>query len=426
MKKKRIKNFNSIKTLIFLIIISFTLKNCSTTEKVETLKIKKSVAVVSYNDFLDTSIIKESNLKILDATNYNYFKSSNEEIKFKLLQNYVLTSKIKDQLTYSIPIEPLSYIDKKYLYYLIIEKNNKGLTKYILKTSTSGNKISLQKIADEKEKNVKTKNKTYNRNNNCTFITIESPPTCECGYYNNGNWVQVSTANPGGTITTMICPNQGQPIKATFHTSTTSQGSGGGGSVSSSAFGANPGPVYVYSSQEERCYPDGTCTPPLYIPTVSTLNDNPEVPSEEDNPLLGADCRSFEYAQPPGSLQRACGVKDFKHTFYSLEVTSDGRIKAYEVTSNFPIVYFTMPTGITNGQAANNTAKAITAAIRATDVYYGINPRASKEQVGDFFKQSIQTALAVYGGRMTPDAPFSIRSPAPYLTSLIGAKTDCN
>ena len=144
------------------------------------------------------------------------------------------------------------------------------------------------------------------------------------------------------------------------------------------------------------------------------------------NPLLGSDCRSFEFARPPGALQKACAVKDFRHTFYSAGVTQGGGIVVSEIDSNFPLIYFTMPSWMSNGQAANNTAKAITRAVKATDLYYANNPKVSKFVLGDKFIEYIQFSLKLYGGKMTQKAPFNIPSPAPYITSLLGAKTDCN
>jgi hypothetical protein len=85
-----------------------------------------------------------------------------------------------------------------------------------------------------------------------------------------------------------------------------------------------------------------------------------------------------------------------------------------------------MPAWKTNGKAANDTAIAVTAAIKATDIYYAANSTATAQQVGDFFRESLNVSLAVFGGTVTDREPFSIRSPAPYLRSIIGAGTDCN
>ncbi|NJM80800.1 MAG: hypothetical protein HC854_16500 [Flavobacterium sp.] len=46
--------------------------------------------------------------------------------------------------------------------------------------------------------------------------------------------------------------------------------------------------------------------------SIKVLEANPSA-----NPLLGADCRSFEYAQPPGATRKGCAVTNFNHTFYT-------------------------------------------------------------------------------------------------------------
>jgi hypothetical protein len=146
-----------------------------------------------------------------------------------------------------------------------------------------------------------------------------------------------------------------------------------------------------------------------------------------DNPLLGADCRSFEYAQPPGALKKGCAVTDFNHTFYAFGINSQGFPYWGDIDSTIPIIYFTMPNWMTNGQAANVTAVAVTNAIRATDLYFWANAYDSEYEVGDFFKDALRSQLALVGGSVsTTNEPFPIPSPAPYLTSLFGASTDCN
>lgn len=145
------------------------------------------------------------------------------------------------------------------------------------------------------------------------------------------------------------------------------------------------------------------------------------------NPLLGADCRSFEYAQPPGALQKACAVKDFNHRFYTAGIRPNGSPYLGDITIDLDLVYFTMPTWMTNGRAANLTAKAVTDAIKFTDIYFFENPDISKHGLRDFFNNALRTELALVGGNITTQAPFTIPSPAPYLTSVwgIGTPYDC-
>ncbi|WP_346880772.1 hypothetical protein [uncultured Algibacter sp.] len=156
---------------------------------------------------------------------------------------------------------------------------------------------------------------------------------------------------------------------------------------------------------------------------IKILEANPNA-----NPFLGADCRSFEYAKPPGALQRGCAVKDFDHTFYTAGVRSNGNSYYGEIDVPVNLLYFTMPTWMTNGRAANLTAVAVTGAIKATDVHFFNNPDISKHRLASFFRDQLKTQMASVGGRFsTTIAPFPIRNPAPYITSILGISNpfDC-
>lgn len=162
-----------------------------------------------------------------------------------------------------------------------------------------------------------------------------------------------------------------------------------------------------------------------YFHFVETNGESIRIENTEvTNPFLGVDCASFEYAMPPGQFKRACAVKNFNHKFYSFGMSPSGSLDEREIESYVDTIYFTMPAWKTNGMSANHTAVAVTTAIRATDIYYATHFNATASEVGDFFYDSITTALAIYGGTVT--APFFINSPAPYLRTLFNAKTDCN
>ncbi|KAA1243383.1 hypothetical protein [Aquimarina sp. RZ0] len=90
----------------------------------------------------------------------------------------------------------------------------------------------------------------------------------------------------------------------------------------------------------------------------------------EVNPFLGTDCRSFEYAQPPGALQKGCAVKNFDHRFYTMGVRPNGSPYYGEIDVPFDIMYFTASNWMTNGQAANVTAITVTNAIKAADLEF--------------------------------------------------------
>lgn len=135
------------------------------------------------------------------------------------------------------------------------------------------------------------------------------------------------------------------------------------------------------------------------------------------NPFLGSDCRSFEYAQPPGALQKGCAVTNFNHTFYTAGISSDGSPYYGEIESIVDIAYFTMPVGMTNGRAANLTAIAVTTAIKATDLYYAENPRISKFTLGEYFKNRINHYLLL--GVVLTLLPLFLISQVQHLTLLV-------
>ena len=175
------------------------------------------------------------------------------------------------------------------------------------------------------------------------------------------------------------------------------------------------------SGDDFACYPNDAMEFAQYA--LNVLIVNPVA-----NPFLGADCRSFEFAQPPGASVKGCAVTNFNHTFYTVGVFPGGIPYYGEIDSTVPIAYFTMPSWMTNGRAANLTAKAVTAAIKATDLYYEANPTVSETTLGIFFKNSLTSYLAAVGGSVnTTSPPFPIPSPAPYITSIIGVSNpyDC-
>ncbi|MEW7277510.1 hypothetical protein ABW636_02815 [Aquimarina sp. 2201CG1-2-11] len=127
-------------------------------------------------------------------------------------------------------------------------------------------------------------------------------------------------------------------------------------------------------------------------------------------------------------MQKACAVKDFNNNFYTAGIRSNGSPYAGSISVPVDIVYFTMPTWMTNGQASNLTAEAVTAAIKAADIYFFRNPDITEFQLADFFRDAIKVELAIVGGTITNVEPFPIPSPAPYITSVLGISNpfDCD
>ncbi len=177
---------------------------------------------------------------------------------------------------------------------------------------------------------------------------------------------------------------------------------------------------------ENNKNPNGTCNREANEFVKSAIEVLIAFP--DANPFLGADCRSFEYAKPPGALQRGCAVKDFDHRFYTAGVRPNGN--TYAGTIDIPIdrIYFTMPNWMTNGRAANLTAAAVTGAIKATDIHFFENPDITKFRLASFFEKQLKTQMALAGGSFsTSKPPFPIPHPAPYITSILGLSNpfDC-
>lgn len=66
-----------------------------------------------------------------------------------------------------------------------------------------------------------------------------------------------------------------------------------------------------------------------------------------------------------------------------------------------------MPNFMTNGQAANLTAEAVTAAIRLTGAYvFGNASEISEEDVKNRFVENINATMLLVGGSIRTTAPF--------------------
>ena len=147
---------------------------------------------------------------------------------------------------------------------------------------------------------------------------------------------------------------------------------------------------------------------------------------KEANPLMNTDCRSFDFAQQPGWLQRWAVVKDFNHTFYTVGFRPNGSPYFGYKKSLVSVAYFSMPTWMTNSQAANKTARAVSNAVDATDIYYESRPDATGPELLQFFKNAINANLRVYGGSVTTTAPLNLNMPSPsrYIQNVEGIGGD--
>ncbi len=135
-------------------------------------------------------------------------------------------------------------------------------------------------------------------------------------------------------------------------------------------------------------------------------------------------CSSFEYAKPPNINIRACAVINFTETFFAYGEL-DGEVGTITATANYDLVFFIMPTWMTNGQAATNTAIAVNNAFNLTKNWFYINYDASEEEIMIYLDSMLIGQMALFGGTKTDIPPFAIPSPAPYVTSLFSTG-NCN
>lgn len=136
-------------------------------------------------------------------------------------------------------------------------------------------------------------------------------------------------------------------------------------------------------------------------------------------------CSSFEFAQPFGENVRACAVTDLGDSFYAMAVNPDLSGGFYNIEINYPIIYFTMPTWMTNGEAATKTAEAVNLAFEDTIEWYQENPTVEDFVLGIQLDLFLQTRMNAIGGTWTLTPPFNIPSPAPFVTSIWGTG-NCN
>lgn len=135
-------------------------------------------------------------------------------------------------------------------------------------------------------------------------------------------------------------------------------------------------------------------------------------------------CSSFEYAKPPNINIRACAVTNLTETFYAYGEL-DGEVGTIAATVNYDLVFFVMPTWMTNGQAATSTAVAVNNALNLTKDWFLINSDASESEIITYLDFMLIEQMALFAGTKTDIPPFTIPSPAPYVTSLLSTG-NCN
>ncbi|GAB1858670.1 hypothetical protein MHTCC0001_35100 [Flavobacteriaceae bacterium MHTCC 0001] len=106
------------------------------------------------------------------------------------------------------------------------------------------------------------------------------------------------------------------------------------------------------------------------------------------------------------------------NTFYAYGFDENGRQGTFTATVTYDISFFVMPTWMTNGSAATNTAIAVDNAFNIVQAWFEIEPEATESEVSDYLDIVMRQELAKFGGTILGVPPFHIPSPAPYKTSF--------
>jgi hypothetical protein len=158
-----------------------------------------------------------------------------------------------------------------------------------------------------------------------------------------------------------------------------------------------------------------------------TICPEGEVIVVENNPLFGVDCKSFSYSAPPGALFRAAKVDNFVNRFYGAYLNSDLNFGVGFYESSWESIYFVMPLSVTNGEAANLSATAVTNAIREMDSYVVTFPQESEFEYKQKFENYLTYHMGLVGGSwQNIPPPFPIPTGEEYEMNFFGAKTNCD
>ncbi len=145
---------------------------------------------------------------------------------------------------------------------------------------------------------------------------------------------------------------------------------------------------------------------------------------EDDADLFYPDCSSWEYANRTvaGGFIKIAAVSGFHDEFYGAANAGQG---AYitGVQINFPTLYFTTPTGWTNGHASTVTAYAMQAAIETTRAFFRANPLTHQLVMEQLFYQNMRIQMQALGGSVSTINTHGMTNPAPYLITSDEFKT---
>ncbi len=145
---------------------------------------------------------------------------------------------------------------------------------------------------------------------------------------------------------------------------------------------------------------------------------------DNDLGLIVPHCKSFEFANGVDEFGRpvkAAAVVHIRSLFIAGGIDTQGRPYYADKIAYTPKAYFTLPTWLSNGAAANLAALTMEIANDKTLVWFNLNPKASGDQLAIEWNRQLKEAFRRVGGSYSQfNEPFSIPSPAPYIQTFAG------
>ncbi len=139
---------------------------------------------------------------------------------------------------------------------------------------------------------------------------------------------------------------------------------------------------------------------------------------EDDQVILFADCASFEFANQTDGV-KACGVSGINNVFVGFrDVNGQRSVVSVPINASAPL-YFTMPSGWTNGRAATVAAGAYDLATKKTEAWFALHPNTSSEALLDEWKRTLFAAMQAVGGSVSGTNHHGVFRTAPFVRSFV-------
>ncbi|WP_281979686.1 hypothetical protein [Tenacibaculum mesophilum] len=307
MKKRNKQIANLLKLGVFLFGISLLLWNCEKDVKVDSILENKQhrkydLSIQEKVTITDAQLLKELRIPLNTTSLY---KSTNKQLsKNKIVEVNTNEVAIAKTPAYEVYTFPLKNYDTSYDFQnLAVVKREAKEPEYLLLSYLKDNapknpnfpyKVYQQSLGNDldvvfSEKQAKTQSKGADENK-CYVLTYLH---CGCpgGTSDPSHTAQLCACGTGSkpVLRETICSGNGCgdcPISedntppATNPDAPDPVSPSGNDSSGSGDLVDSGGPIYIYEGEEE-CFSDGTCTPPLYVPTVLDINLNDILTGEQ-------------------------------------------------------------------------------------------------------------------------------------------------